>query len=573
MRSPKSRILQLKQEIAELEQKLVTSCSSKPEPPQPAPPQSANTSSPEESRKFTFRNSVPSQPSSSEIPEPSKKLRILSVKKPIDLTLSKPREKSASRCINSSKSIENDSNFQSSLQRKPAKEEFTISRSKLQEERSAIMEKEAERVNKEKIDLVIEREKIDEDLVMNDNLALMCKEDVIARYAKRSELVGLREELEFVLESIEIQYPDDLEFCGDEESLQMNSTVRSKVSTKSLTGTQNLENSIENNKILISALEKKYARVLKDIENLICHAAGSKLNQEIRNVERVIENKTTDFDLDTLENVILDLNALERFDIDEEILRLQLNEVLHCEKKLQLEFDHSEREIQEKLKSSCSKREQSQYENELTFLSNQYRNRFAAINHWKEEVQSVISRTVSNIHVSVQDRSIIDEFSATFGKIPSNSSRQQMKNLVEGYLTKVTMRDKMIQGNLSEIKKKFVERTQISGLLSKAQVEKNKLQNEKFKFSKENIVGKESLVQKTQRMSEVGGNPVKDRVMALRKRILQVAKWVEDEEKEVEVICRNLVEVNGFLKNLKKKQVCLKNSMSKLQANQMVMKF
>lgn len=572
MRSPKSRILQLKQEIAELEQKLVTSCSSKPEPPQPAPPQSFSTSSPEESRKFTFRNSVPSH-STTETPEVNKKLRILSVKKPIDLTLSKPREKSASRCTNPSKSSENDSTFQSSLQRKPAKEEFTISRSKLQEERTAIIEKEAERVNKEKIDLEIERERIDEDLVMNENLALMCKEDVIARYAKRSELVGLREELEFVLESIEIQYPDDLEFCGDEESLQMNSTVRNKVNTKSLTGTQNLENSIENNKILISALEKKYARVLKDIENLICHAAGSKLNQEIRNVERVIENKTLDFDLDTLENVILDLNALERFDIDEEILRLQLNEVLHCEKKLQLEFDYSERDLQEKLKSSCNKREQSQYENELTFLSNQYRNRFAAINHWKEEVQSVISRTVSNIHVSVQDRSIIDEFSATFGKIPSNSSRQQMKNLVEGYLTKVTMRDKMIQGSLSEIKKKFVEKTQISGLLSKAQIEKNKLQNEKFKFSKENIVGKESLVQKTQRMSEVGGNPVKDRVLALRKRILQVCKWVEDEEKEVEVICRNLVEVNGFLKNLKKKQVCLKNSMSKLQANQMVMKF
>src|SRR5574343_767102 len=128
MRSPNSRIQQLKQEIADLEQKLVTSCSSKPEPPQPSPPQILPSPSPEETHKFTSRNSLPSQSSVLESSEGSKKLRILSVKKPIDLIISKPREKSASRCTNPNRTSEPDTSFQSSLQRKPVKEEFTISK-------------------------------------------------------------------------------------------------------------------------------------------------------------------------------------------------------------------------------------------------------------------------------------------------------------------------------------------------------------------------------------------------------------------------------------------------------------
>jgi hypothetical protein len=308
--------------------------------------------------------------------------------------------------------------------------------------------------------------------------------------------------------------------------------------------------------------------VIHDIENLLTNSTNSKLNSEILNFERVLEEKTIEHDLDTLENVILDLNALERFDIDEEILRLQLTEVVQQETKLRLDFDFAEKEIQEKLKNSSTKREINQLENELSFIRNQYRNRFAAINHWKEEVESVISRTVSNIHVSVQDRTILDEFSAAFGKINGLSSRQQMKNLLDGYLAKVNIRDKMIQNNLNEIKKKFVEKTQISGLLSKANVEKNKLQNEKFKFSVENVP-----VQKTQRMSENLKNPVKDKFLAIRNKILIVTKMIENEEKCVEDICMNLVQISEFIKNLKKKQNDLKNSMNKLQANQMGLKF
>lgn len=569
MRSPKSRIQQLKQEIAELENKLVNSCTSKPEQPQSI--LCKNVPSPEEPRKPTSRNSVPTRTETYAIdpPEPQKKLRILSVKKPLDLNFSKPREKSASKSYTLNKFLAEDStNFSTSIQKKPGKEEFMINKSRLQEERLSIIEKEAEKVKKEKIELEKEQVKLVEEINSQENLWRMCREEIISRIIKRNELIGTREEFDFILETLELQYPDELEFSIDEISQTPVSACSQKPKASNLPSSS-LENSIENNKILLNTLEKKYNRVLTDIENLLTNSTNPKINKDLAIIEKNIDNKTLEFDLDSLENVILDLNALERFDIDEEILRLQLNEVLIRETRLKLEFDYTEREIQEKLRVSGNKKEINALESELSFVRNQYRNRFAAINHWKEEVESVISKTVSNIHVSVQDRTIIDEFSAAFGRISSFSAKQQIKTLTDGYLAKTSLRDKAIQGTLNEIKKKFVEKNQIAGLMHKAQVEKTKLQCEKFKL-KEN---QDNFSEKTQRKVEKTENFIKEKVAGIKNQINLVKKTIESEEKTVENLSLAMQDFTLNSKNLKKKLENLNYSMNKVQANQLALKF
>ena len=566
MRSPKSRIQQLKQEIADLEHKLVNSCGSKTELGQSGV--CKNPSSPEESRKPTSRNSVPCRTETyiAEPPEPPKKLRILSVKKPLDLKFSKSREKSASKTYTMNKyPPEEPTNFSTSLQKKQGKDEFTIVKSRLQEERLSIIEKEAEKVKKERIELEKEQVKLAEEINIQESLWSMCREDIITRIGKRNEFIGVREELEFLLESCELHFPEDLEFITDELTQHQPAPIVQKPKSHN----PSLENSIENNKILLNTLEKKYSRVLADIESLLTNSSNPKLNRDIQNLEKTLDNKTIEYDLDTLENVILDLNALERFDIDEEILRLQLNEVLGRENKLKLEFDYAEREIQEKMRTLTHKKEISLLENELSFIRNQYRNRFAAINHWKEEVETVISKTVSNVHVSVIDRTIIDEFSVAFGKIPSFSAKQQLRTLVDGYLAKVNLRDKAIQGTLNELKKKFVEKNQIATLMHKACIEKNRFQCEKFKL-KENC---DLPTEKTQRKVDKSENAIKEKVTGIKTKINFVNKTIEKEEKIVEKLSLAMEDFTINSKNLKKKLENLNYSIDKVQANQLALKF
>lgn len=579
----RSRILQLKQEIAELDQKLVNSCTMKSDYSLPIQPFAIKKDSEREEilhrlNSLRVSTSGKTETLQTELLEISNKLRQLGLKKQAEYNSVKNARDMINQKISAhnktlQKSYEEYQTLSTTVAKKQKiKEDSTMAKAKAYEESLQPLEKEAEKLCSEKEALSEEQTKLQEQLQIHENLYVMCKEDMLSRYTQRAEYIGQREELEAVLEAFEIVNVDELEFLVQEDFMQNHNSINT-IKGKFKENLSVLDNAIENNRILIETLEKKYGKVVCDIEGLLTNAPGYRGSAEILMMEKVINEKTAEYDLDTLENVILDLNTLERFDIDEEILRLQLAEVIKAENKLKFDFEYEEKEMLEKIRVSYSENKVQNCnilskENELNYKRNQYRNRLAAINQWKEEVEAVISRTISNIQVVVQDRTLIEEFCASLGRVSSSSIKQQIRNLLEAYSTKVLTRDKIIQNALPEIKKKFNERAQLATAMLKSQQEKAKLQNEKCRLAKElTLTMQKELNAKTVKSDKNVGN-IKEQAYYMRNSLIKLEKIVTNEGKMYEKTNLQLQEISLNSKNIKKRLANIRYSINKITSEE-----
>ena len=583
MRSPKSRILQLKQEIAELDQKLVSSCATKQEihfPPQ----LSSNKKDQEREeiiqklKSLRISTSGKSETLQSQLLDNQSKLKLLSLKKQSEINANRcTRERMTQKISSKNHSLQTYYEELQSLsslisKKQKQKEDSSLAKAKAYEESLLPLEKEAEKLSKERERLVQEQIRLQEDLRASENIYWLCKEDILSRYAQRTDYIGQREEIEVHLESLELDNPDLLEYVTEEDN---NST---KTSNKLLSLKEKhkdelfgIENSIENNNMLIETLERKHSKILNEIEDLLSNGSDHRVNSDINKIERYISEKSADFDIDSLENVILDLNALERFDIDEEILRLQLEEVNKQELKLQMDFDYEEKELLERINSGEVLGESVQLaENELMFKVNRYRNRLAAISQWKEEVEAVICRTVSNVQVLIQDRTIIEEYCASFGRISSNLSRQQLASLIDNYYAKVTSRDKLIQSSINAIKKKYTEKSQLLNMLSQAQQEKIKLQSEKFRILQVHL---EDLHDSSNKSQDNYSNSIIEQVFSLKRTYADLTRLISSEAKLHEKSSQTLKEILATLESLKKSLSSIRYSINKLAGEEHTLHF
>ena len=575
--------MQLKQEIAELDQKLVSSCSTKQEfnfPSQAI----LNKKDQERDEIMKKINSMRMSTSGkgetlqSQLIENQNKMKVLGIKRQNELNSSKHTREKLSQKINSqNKSLQNhyeEIQLLSTViaKKQKLKEESSMAKAKAYEDSLIPLEQEAEKQSKDKENLLAEQIKLHEELIINENIYFMCKEEMLSRYTQRAEYIGQREEIEVDLECFEMQYADDLEYLTEEDncSYQNNSNIK-LLKEKYEEKLDILTNSIENNSLLIETLERKYSKIISEIEDLISSASEYRNNAEICMMEKVIAEKSDEFDIDSLENVILDLNALEKFDIDEEILRLQLEEVLKNENKLKSELEYEEADLLEKINICIAEGKNSKsLEEELEFIRNRYRNRFAAIYQWKEEVEAVINRTISNLQVSVQDRTIIEEYCAGLGKISNNSIKKQMINLIENYSAKVQIRDKVIQQHLPQIKKKYAERSQISNMLIQASQEKSKLQAEHFIINKEfqQGISKENLSGKTNKNGENNSNSIKNKALNMRSTLMNLEKIISNEVQLYEKNHEFLQEIVLKIKNIKKSLSNIRYSLNKISSEE-----
>jgi hypothetical protein len=597
MRSPKSRILQLKKEIAELDQKLITSNTLK----QDTSPLQNISNKKDQDRDEIFQKITSSRISASgksenlqsQLLKIQTKLKTLFSKKQAEVNSTRDaREKILYEINTQNNSLQQLYNeFQSisgSIYKKQKlKEEISLAKSKAYENSLIPLEKEAEKLLNDKESLMKEQYRMQEELLMYENIELMCREDMLSRYTQRAEYIGQREEVEVMLEALHINHADLLEYLTEEDINQPKPSYIKYTAQGLADSTPYIDNnhtqykdqisviekSIENNAALITNLERKYDKIILEIDELLSDSSGTKSNSEILKIEKIINEKSLEFDIDTLENVILDLNALEGFDIDEEILRLQFEEVTKSENKLKYEFEYEEKRLLDDL--ACSARDgkgTSELQNELDFKRNQYRNRFGAISQWKEEVEGVISRNLSNVKVLVQDKTIIEEYSASLGKVNGNSSKQAIRNLIDNYLAKVIVRDKAIQAKIPDIKKKFIEKSHFFQMLIQAQEEKSKLQTEKIKLNLE-------ISQKTPKFSTKmlkkpeKSNPIKQQAISLKTLQKNLQKSIQTQGKLYENISTTLKEVIQYLKNVKKSLGSIRYSINKISTDELTIHF
>ena len=370
MRSPKSRILQLKQEIAELDQKLVNSCIMKQEVSLPLQPSNKKHNERDEILKKLNSLRVSTfgkgETLNSQLFDLQTKIKQVSFKKQSEILSSKKnREKISEKIVSHNTSLKNfyeeyQSLSSSITKRQKLKEDLSLAKAKAYEDSLLPLEKEAESLCREKESLLNEQIRLQEEVVITENIYNMCKEDMLSRYTQRAEYIGQREEVEVLLESFEIKYADDLEFLT-EDDVKTNHLQNLKINEQ----LQNLENAIVNNNLLIESLQKKYQKIINELEGFLCLNNSIRSNSELKMMEQVIIEKSEEYDVDSLENVILDLNALENFDIDEEILKIQLEEVVKFENKLKFEFEYQEKELLERLSEDVTGQ---RVENEFSIL-------------------------------------------------------------------------------------------------------------------------------------------------------------------------------------------------------------
>ena len=180
MRSPKSRILQLKQEIAELDQKLVNSCIMKQEVSLPLQPSNKKHNERDEILKKLNSLRVSTfgkgETLNSQLFDLQTKIKQVSFKKQSEILSSKKnREKISEKIVSHNTSLKNfyeeyQSLSSSITKRQKLKEDLSLAKAKAYEDSLLPLEKEAESLCREKESLLNEQIRLQEEVVITENI-------------------------------------------------------------------------------------------------------------------------------------------------------------------------------------------------------------------------------------------------------------------------------------------------------------------------------------------------------------------------------------------------------------------
>ena len=174
------------------------------------------------------------------------------------------------------------------------------------------LEKIACDISKQKTEITNEIAKIADSKIATEQCILMTHEEIQGKYIQRAENIAHREELEAVLS----------EFLHD------NSEALKWV---------NKEFDLNDELILVKKRKEAQVEKIKDFEMKII---------EIRNIletvndtsleitENNLRDKCLDVGIDTLGDIIMDINTLHGFDIDEEIVKLQMCKITEAKNKI-----------------------------------------------------------------------------------------------------------------------------------------------------------------------------------------------------------------------------------------------
>ena len=187
-------------------------------------------------------------------------------------------------------------------------------------------------------------------------------------------------------------------------------------------------------------------------------------------------------------------------------------------------------------------------EEEYRIKKSKYRNILAAINQWKEEVESFIMETGSKTQVQVRDKIIIQEFNASLGKLSSTEMKKRLESLVSSYYLKVFNRDKMIQNYSGQIREKKAEKSRVSEMLQKTKQEIYRLRIDIIRvkqqihllFEKEKSLNIEYNRQST--------NPIVKHLFILKNQINTYKNRIYSETKAIEILNLSISDYSNRMK-------------------------
>lgn len=284
------------------------------------------------------------------------------------------------------------------------------------------LEKVACDISKQKTECSAGLTRIVESKIATERCILMTNEEIAGRYLQRAEYIAHREELEAVL-------------C---EFLQDNSEALKWVTKE-----------IELNDELMKIKKRKEAQVekIKDIEVRIIEMKNvlETVNDNCLEItENNLRDKCLDVGIDTLGDIIMDINTLHGFDIDEEIVKLQMCKVAEAKNEIRSKFAKREAEIKAQIK-----RYESIYSSENEFsISIQIESlkedlekdkrwvtcQIGAIDQWLEEAHMALSSTDILQRYTASDEEILTEIKF---KIGSRVKDAQFSIELEDYIKRL----------------------------------------------------------------------------------------------------------------------------------------
>ena len=293
------------------------------------------------------------------------------------------------------------------------------------------------------------------------NVSDMAKEDILSLSTSRAEMIMEREGIETQIEMMEFEYCDELEYDQQEDEF-IQSMLKFKKTKDPWTFQEcEIQNSIRAADVnLGNALAK--ARGIGQDAFSICIG----IPEEIKSIEDIIAEKSKAFSTDSMADVVGDTNAVEGFDIDEEILKMQLEEVKKAESQMRKLWKAEEEVILEKIKAAKESSESTAgLEQELKSRRKLHRTHIAVINQLKSKVSSSVKQSV-NPNKPVSDSAILREFKSQFSSITYKEHRK-LESLLNTYMSHLEKREKSYNILLlpNKIKEKAAATMDINSLL------------------------------------------------------------------------------------------------------------
>lgn len=482
MSSPKQRIQKLKKDIQTLSQQFTTKVEKKVfKLPLQAIRNSQSQEREEMQQKinsFRIATNGREQTLQSQLKELQQKLRSLAIKKQNEANIYKLTKDSYKKKLDKLRLDlqKNNDEYQIALVSEQEKQRIHEGKvlAKAQVYAESLNPLEQEMIMLEKVKGIIENQFIgfqEKEQALTSTIS-MCKEDIYIILAKKIEYIGLREEFEAKNELFVEEYIDELCYFKEQDEYYRKIISNTNMLIKYKEEVQRLQSKLGFCLVKILNNQEKLSQSIKDIEEIINFSSEIKGSLELGQIEDNLAKKCADLEVESIDNCLLAMNSLEKFDIDEEILRVQLNEMRNMESQLRQEFEVEERLFCESIiMKKYEKHNTEREEEDFRVRKLEFRNKMAAISQWKDEVESIISQNMPNYGFFVQDKTIIQEFLINTGKTQNLEGRKDLEALVNTYFNKVNVRNSMIQNYTSQLKEKFFLKQKYSHKTFKKNIE------------------------------------------------------------------------------------------------------
>lgn len=285
------------------------------------------------------------------------------------------------------------------------------------------------------------------------NRVAMTKEEIQQLYYMRAEFIAENEQAEEHLEVLRESCMEN--FDSEELKDYFEGSKRIKAEQEeTLNRIREAQEKLEILRKEMDVSEKTQKEGEEGLGKLMGELLPVKSELEIENLERLIQETCESMGINTLEDVVLALNAFENFDLDEEILKIQLLKVESEEKFIKEKWQAELNGLQETIKLlSEEKDEKLRVELEYKRKFKEFYNKTAGISQWKTEVLGALSKS-KPYSGPVKDRAIFLEFrSSCISKIDNIQSQKSFENIVSSYIEKVTSRERVVQENHKKLVK------------------------------------------------------------------------------------------------------------------------